>query len=404
MHLIGSIVNFQTKSEKIFQNVWNNYIESSFLFCPLRIYGLYSLTTPTFVVRDPELIKQITIKDFDSFVNRDRSLNDDLDKLTGKMLFSLTDEKWRHMRNILSPIFTSSKMKMMFGILSECADEFVQHFEEKAKNGRAIVDCKESYSRFTVDGISTAVLGFKGDCVQNPDSKLFKFALTLNTPTFMQNMKILLFTFWKWLYIKLKLQVNTKETYDFFHNAIVKVMKERDEKGIFRPDVVQLLLQAKKGQLQAQDKEHEVNEKELANFAANIEYDVKAKNKSITNWTDEHYMSQGFLFFAAGFGTTNILLQVTSYFLAKNKDVQQELIEEIDSVLNELNGKPITFEVLHKMKFLDCVISEALRWWPPEAGRRMIFIIMKVFYKILYQLLCDNAIVITSLTLKMERK
>ncbi len=76
-------------------------------------------------------------------------------------------------------------------------------------------------------------------------------------------------------------------------------------------------------------------------------------------------MAQGFIFFNAGFETTSVLLQVSSYLLAKNKDVQQELINEIDDVVAQLDGKPLTYEALHKMKFLDNVISETLRWWPP---------------------------------------
>ena len=144
-------------------------------------------------------------------------------------------------------------------------------------------------------------------------------------------------------------------------------MKEREQNGIFRPDVIQLLMQAKKGQLEKQDKENEVNEAELSNFSANIEYDVKAKNTKMTNWTDEHFMAQGFLFFFAGFDTTQTLLQVTTYCLAKNKDVQQKLIDEVDEVVASLEGPQVTYEALHKMKYLDMVICEALRMWSPAA-------------------------------------
>lgn len=105
-------------------------------------------------------------------------------------------------------------------------------------------------------------------------------------------------------------------------------MQERDEKGIFRPDVIQLLLQAKKGQLKM---EHEEEEKQ-ANFSANIEYDVQAKNKKLTHWTDEHFIAQGFVFFGAGFETTNVLLQMTTYYLATYRDYQQTLIDEVDEV------------------------------------------------------------------------
>ncbi|KAG5670375.1 hypothetical protein PVAND_000645 [Polypedilum vanderplanki] len=355
---VGNSLRLLMKKENMIESLMDYYEK----FKHSSVYGVFSMNVPFFVITDPELIKQITIKDFDSFVNHDKSFNEDVDKFSSKMLFTLIDEKWKHMRSVLSPIFTSSKMKMMFGILSECANEFVEHHEEKAKHGKVIVNCVETYPRYTVDGISTAVLGFKGDCIKNEDSKLYKLAMRMRKPTFLTNLKLMLFIVFRWLYIKLGLQLTLKEVYDFFYNAIIKVMNEREEKGIFRPDVVQLLLQARKGQLQ---KESDVNEKELSNFSANIEYDTGAQNRKITNWTDEHFMAQGFLFFAAGFDTTNILLQITSYCLAKNKEVQEELIREIDDVFEELDGKPITYEALHKMKYLDMVISEALRFWPP---------------------------------------
>ncbi|KAL7013900.1 hypothetical protein ACKWTF_015639 [Chironomus riparius] len=330
------------------------------------IIPVFSLSQRSFLVRDPEIVKKITIKDFDVFVNHDKNFNEDMDTMQGNILFSLTDDKWRNMRNILSPIFTSSKMKMMFGILSDCTNDFIEHNEEEMrKSGKVIMNCKESFSRFTVDGICSAVLGFKGDCIKNEDSELYKFTKGIQKVDTMTIIKILLFMFARKLYVLMKLQITRKEVSDFFYNAIVKVMKEREQNGIFRPDVIQLLMQAKKGQLEVQDKENEVNEAELSNFSANIEYDVKAKNKKLTNWTDEHFMAQGFIFFAAGFDTTNILLQVTTYSLAKNKDVQQKLIDEVDEVVSALDGSQVTYEALHKMKYLDMIICEALRMWSP---------------------------------------
>jgi len=321
------------------------------------------------MARDADIIKQITIKDFDSFVNHDQSFSGDIDCMQGKMLFSLRDDEWRNMRNILSPIFTSSKMKMMFGILSDCASDFMVHYENRAKKtGKLVIDCKETFSRFTIDGICSAVLGFKGDCIENDDSELFKFTMKFQPIDLWSTIKFLIFFFFRKIYVLLKLQLTSKEVYDFFYNAIVKVMKEREQNGIFRPDVIQLLIQAKKGQLEKQDNENEVNEAELSNFSANIEYDVKAKNKKLTHWTDEHYMAQGFIFFAAGFDTTKILLQITTLCLAKDKQVQQKLIDEVDEVIATLGDAPISYETLHKMKYLDMVISEALRYWPPASA------------------------------------
>lgn len=188
------------------------------MFC--RIYGFFSLIQRSFLVTDAEIIKQITVKDFDSFVNHDLNFNEEIDKLSGKMLFALIDDEWRNMRNILSPIFTSSKMKMMFGILSDSAKEFVDVHLEKSKNGKLIVDCKEMFSRFTVDGISTAVLGFKGDCVKNEKSELFSFVQRMVTPKLADSIKMLTFMISRWLYVKLGFQLTKKEVRNFYFEPV----------------------------------------------------------------------------------------------------------------------------------------------------------------------------------------
>lgn len=67
------------------------------------------------------------------------------------------------------------------------------------------------------------------------------------------------------------------------------------------------------------------------------------------------------------FDTTSNLLQTITYELAKNPSVQQELHNEIDLAVKTLDGKTISYEALHKMKYLDMVVSETLRLWPPQA-------------------------------------
>lgn len=62
------------------------------------------------VIKDPTLIKQITIRDFDNFVNHDGNHDVETDRLLSKSVLLLRDQKWKDMRSMLSPIYTSSKM------------------------------------------------------------------------------------------------------------------------------------------------------------------------------------------------------------------------------------------------------------------------------------------------------
>jgi len=70
------------------------------------------------------------------------------------------------------------------------------------------------------------------------------------------------------------------------------------------------------------------------------------------------------LFMLAGFDSTQTLLLYTAYALALNQDVQEKLREEVGRVLEETDGE-FTYEGLGKMTYLDMVIKETLRYWPP---------------------------------------
>lgn len=49
------------------------------------IFGFYSFFTPNFIVTDPELAKNILVKDFNSFVNRGQFVNEKDEPLTGEL-------------------------------------------------------------------------------------------------------------------------------------------------------------------------------------------------------------------------------------------------------------------------------------------------------------------------------
>jgi len=70
------------------------------------------------------------------------------------------------------------------------------------------------------------------------------------------------------------------------------------------------------------------------------------------------------IFFIAGFDSIASAMQFLMYELAIDKDVQRKLLEEVDEVLQELNGQLPTYEVIQKMDYLDMVVSETLRKWP----------------------------------------
>ena len=70
--------------------------------------------------------------------------------------------------------------------------------------------------------------------------------------------------------------------------------------------------------------------------------------------------AQGIIFFVAGFETTANTLCTTSYYLAKNPDIQEKVVEEIKEVVERHDGK-IDNETIKDMPYLEAVIAEDLR-------------------------------------------
>jgi hypothetical protein len=52
------------------------------------------------VIYDPKIVKQLTVKDFDSFQDHRVVLTEDIDPIMGNMLTSLTGQKWKGEKRI----------------------------------------------------------------------------------------------------------------------------------------------------------------------------------------------------------------------------------------------------------------------------------------------------------------
>lgn len=59
--------------------------------------------------------------------------NEEKDPLSAH-LFNLGGWRWRALRTKLTPTFTSGKMKMMYGVMAECAEGLEKMLEQSAKN------------------------------------------------------------------------------------------------------------------------------------------------------------------------------------------------------------------------------------------------------------------------------
>lgn len=340
-------------------------------FPDAKIIGYYNLLKPAYMLRDPEVIKKIGVKDFDYFMEHTPVFSpskpdvddDSSQSLFGNSLFALQGQKWRDMRATLSPAFTGSKMRHMFELVAECGVSLKDFLLKEAKAGKRMeYEMKDTFSRFGTDVIATVAFGLKVDSMREPENEFYvkgKKMLDVKSP--MVLIKFLTVVAFPWLARKLDIDLMDGKLSTYFRGVLTGHMKQREAHGIVRNDMINILMEVQKGALR-----HNVEEQDTkdAGFAT-VEESSVGKSTHSRVWTECELIAQCFLFFFAGFDTVSSGMSFLAYELALNPEIQNRLYEEIKQTEESLCGKPLNYDTLQKMEYLDMIVSEALRKWPP---------------------------------------
>jgi len=99
-----------------------------------KVYAVCLGGKPSLVVADPELLKQIMIKDFPNFRNRFQVQSPG--PLFNKNLLNAKDETWKRIRNTLTPTFSAGKMKLMVPLIEKSCDTLLEKLEKISDSGK----------------------------------------------------------------------------------------------------------------------------------------------------------------------------------------------------------------------------------------------------------------------------
>ena len=150
---------------------------------------------------------------------------------------------------------------------------------------------------------------------------------------------------------------------DFFKSLVQDTIKIREEQGIVRPDIIHLLLEARKGKKRVEE-EAPVFDVGFA-VAKETKFSTDDTHQDNTQLTDIDIAAQALIFFFAGFDTVSTMMCCMGYELATDPHIQKRLQKEIDETMQECNGK-LTYEALLKMKYMDMVTSGKLDHLNPK--------------------------------------
>nr|ADP55210.1 cytochrome P450 [Spodoptera exigua]ASO98013.1 cytochrome p450 CYP9A11 [Spodoptera exigua]QIC54203.1 cytochrome P450 9A11 [Spodoptera exigua]QIC54204.1 cytochrome P450 9A11 [Spodoptera exigua] len=346
------------------------FLREHFAYDVLRLYGSfpkdrfvgrYEFTNKAIMLRDLDLVKKITVKDFEVFLDH-RDFGGDT--FFGRTLILMRGQEWKDMRSTLSPAFTSSKIRLMVPFMVEVGDQMIQSLNkeiEKSSDGYIDVDCKDLTTRYANDVIASCAFGLKVNSHAEKNNEFYIMGRTAANFGLREMFMFIFMVIAPKIVALLKWNLVPDKMKNYFTNLVLDTMKDRELRHIFRPDMIHLLMEAKKGQLTHEDAK---SNNDTTGFATVEESTVGLKKTTNRVWNDNDLSAQAFLFFIAGFETVSTSMSFLLYELAVNPDVQERLAQEIKEHDVKHGGK-FDFNSIQNMKYMDMVVSELLRLWPP---------------------------------------
>lgn len=295
--------------------------------------GIGSLMTPSLYLIDPQNIQHVVQSDFQAFSHS--GINYEKDDLLADNVLFMSGPRWKLMRQKMSPLFTSAKLRNMYYIMDKSAQDFVEHLKE---NPDKLTGGYDTMNEFCSAALAAAVFGIGTESTfKSPFLKMARDAVNTN---WRRNLRFAISGVSARLSSLLGIKF-FKEYEKFFIGSIKQVLRARERENTKKHDFGDICLSLQKaGTMRDPETGQEMEP------------------------TDEILAAQGFFFFLAGVEPSASGMLGALFELGKNPDIQKKVQQEIDEAIQKNNGK-ITYDVVCEMKYLDQVLSEALRIHTP---------------------------------------
>lgn len=324
--LIGNVFDFGSDNQHLSQIEWHKRYGD--------VYATQFFHVPTIWISKLDTLKTIMVKDFSNFTNR-FSFNEALPPFD-KTVAELHDHEWKRVRNILIPTFATSKLRVVVPMVKHASQEFIDRIVEADKNNQKL-DVWKSCGQLSMKVILGTAFGVEiGN--KEEEEKLTKavgvFFRSDDATRLQALLQFLLFT--------MPSIIRPIEPYlgGRFTNAIGYIV-----------DVTKRIISERRKNIAAG----------LPCRKDMLQHMIESGGGDGLN--DDEIISQAVVFMLAGYETTQNALAFVLYALATNPEAQQKLIEEIET--NCPDDESLNYDVISEMHYLDMVISETLRLYPP---------------------------------------
>ncbi|XP_072975404.1 cytochrome P450 CYP94D108-like [Typha angustifolia] len=287
------------------------------------------------VTANPSNVEHILKSNFDNYPKGERTFTM-LKDFLGHGIFNSDGEEWRSQRKAAS--FEFNKRSLRNFIVNAVKFETVNRLLPlltKAQEENNVVDIQDVLERFAFDNICKVAFDVDPACLSDdyPSNKNSNFMEDFGRAQFLVGARFfdILDVAWrvkKFLNIGSERQI--KESILAVHNFAVDIIRSRKARSL-------------------DDKDHDL----LSRFAANEGYSEEFLRDMVIN------------FLIAGRETTSSALTWFFWILSTRPDVEQRIVQEIQSVRCHSEGETFSYDELHEMNYLHAAITESMRIYPP---------------------------------------
>ncbi|XP_055710227.1 probable cytochrome P450 28d1 [Phlebotomus papatasi] len=290
--------------------------------------GIFNMRQPQYLVTDAIIARDILINKFKNFHDNEFSemANKEKDPIFGRNPFMLRGEEWKEKRAEITPAFTQLRIKAMYPVIEDVCERMKKYILRENKEA---IECREMSAKFTTDVVSSCIFGidagsFAGD--KAPIREMGKKIMDFSPRLMLYFILVQLIPSLRKIY---KITFVEKVVEKFFVSIMKDAIDLRKKNNVDRNDYLHYLL--------------ELQERK--------------------NLSELDMVAHAITFFVDGFETSSIVLSFALYQLAKHKEAQDKLRQEIKETL-EKHGE-INFDVVNEMPYLEQVVAETLRLNPP---------------------------------------
>uniref|UniRef100_A0A8C6LMU4 Cytochrome P450 4V2 n=1 Tax=Nothobranchius furzeri TaxID=105023 RepID=A0A8C6LMU4_NOTFU len=258
----------------------------------------------------------------------------------GTGLLTSTGTKWRQRRKILTPTFHFSILTDFLQVMNEQAEILVEKLEKKA--GKGPFNCFSDITLCALDIICETAMGKKIYAQRDSESEYVKSVYKMSDIVSHRQR-----TPWFWpdfAYYHFGKGKEHDKNLKILHSFTQKVIHERSESMSYRNSASDSDLGRKKRQ-------------------AFLDMLLKTTDDSGNKLSHQDIQEEVDTFMFEGHDTTAAAMNWALHLLGTHPDVQQKVQQELQEVFGT-SSRSITMEDLKKLKYLDCVIKEALRLFP----------------------------------------